>query len=180
MRVTSSHSTLPTPGTGSCRYASPGNTPCRHLFYRPTFSQQPLDDRVRHVETLLAQPDVPAIVLDQALPDEPRQSFPDERVQLDAGLRPVLYAVNAVAAPQLHGHRLAGPLLRPQCFRLHRRRLAGEATADVRLEVARVQLAPAADVTGCPHAEAEVGVVEPVRLVVPAAPPGAREIRDLV
>ena len=52
-----------------------------------------------------------------------------------------------------------------------------EDALEIRRQVANVELAAEVDITGRPHAEAEVGVIGPVNLVVPAASAGAGEVR---
>src|SRR5262249_8986762 len=117
---------------------------------------------------------------------EVRQRGARHAVQLETRLPAERRPVDALRAPQLDRHRFAGALGRLQLLALERGRLSRQRQSDVAPQVACVQLAPPPDVAGGAHAEAEVRLVRPVHLVVPAAAtfprsrPAAREIRDLV
>src|SRR5207248_11535390 len=88
--------------------------------------------------------------------------------------------LDALAPAQVQADRLEGPFARRQFLTLKRRRLARLDALQIGPQVARVDLAPPLDVASRPHAEAEVRLVRPVNLVVPAAPSRPREAGNLV
>src|SRR5713101_1500541 len=99
---------------------------------------------------------------------------------MESSLRMKGLAVNSFSSSKLQSQGFAGPLFRLQDFELECRRLAGQRFANVILDAARVQLAPAFDVSSGAQTKTEISLVGPIDLIVSATLAGTGVVGYLV
>src|SRR3984893_1197868 len=96
------------------------------------------------------------------------QSDPGQVIKTEPSLIAKTLAVNPFRAAKLQSHRFASPLPRFQSFGLESRRLTGQGLANVIMNAASVQFSTSLNISSGAESEAEISLIRPVYLIVPA------------
>src|SRR5438874_1226243 len=141
-----------------------------------------LDDGARPPEAdesaTPGQGDAPPIIADETEFDEAGQPLPRQIIQPEAGLRGKLCPDYARSAAQLGRKRLIGSFHGLQLLGLKYWRFPCQHAAEVGVQAPSIEFPPPPDIAGGPDAEAKIGEIGPISLVVPALEPRPGVVRD--